>query len=74
MVVAFLTGHTPVKKHLNFMGLFNGNLDCRYCKMGTETVYLFACCCKALTSQHCNFHGMFFVESEDISMASFKDL
>jgi len=36
MVVAFLTGHTPVQKHLNFMGLFNGNLDCRYCKMDTE--------------------------------------
>jgi hypothetical protein len=74
MVVAFLTGHTSVKKHLNFMGWFNGNLDCRYCKMDTETVYLIVCCCKALASQHCNFLGMIPVESEDISMASFKDL
>jgi len=27
MVVAFFTGHTLVKKHLNFMGLFNGRLQ-----------------------------------------------
>jgi hypothetical protein len=27
-----------------------------------------------LASQHCNFLGMIPVESEDISMASFKDL
>jgi hypothetical protein len=28
-VVAFLMGHTPVKKHLNIMSLFVGNPDCR---------------------------------------------
>jgi hypothetical protein len=26
MVVVFFTGHAPVKKHVNFVGLFNGNL------------------------------------------------
>jgi hypothetical protein len=37
MVVAFLTGHAPVKKHLNIMGLFDGDPNCRFCKLETET-------------------------------------
>jgi hypothetical protein len=35
MIVAFLTGHAAVKKYLNFMGLFDGDPDCRFCKMET---------------------------------------
>jgi hypothetical protein len=38
MVVTFLMGHTPVKKQLNIMGLFDGDPDCRFCKLETETV------------------------------------
>jgi len=31
-----LMGHVPVKKHLNSMGLLDGNVDCRFCKVDTE--------------------------------------
>jgi hypothetical protein len=37
MVVAFLTGHARVKKHLN-MGRFHGDPNCRFCRSETETV------------------------------------
>jgi len=36
VVVEFLMEHIPMKKHLNSMGLLDGNLDCRFCKVGTE--------------------------------------
>jgi hypothetical protein len=38
MVIVFLTCHAPVKKHLNIMGLFDGDRTCRFCRMVTETV------------------------------------
>jgi hypothetical protein len=37
MAVAILTGHAPVRGHLQIMGLFSGDPSCRFCKMGTET-------------------------------------
>lgn len=36
VVVELLMEHVPVKKHLNSMGLLDGNLDCRFCKVYTE--------------------------------------
>lgn len=36
MVVELLVEHVPVKKHLNSVGLLDGNLDCRFCKVDTE--------------------------------------
>jgi hypothetical protein len=36
--VAFLIGHAPVRKHLNIMGLFDGDPTCRFCRSETETV------------------------------------
>jgi hypothetical protein len=74
MVVAFLTGHAPVKKHLNIMGLFDGDPNCRFCKLETETAYHIICCCEALARQHYNIFGKFFAEPKDISTASLKDL
>jgi hypothetical protein len=74
MVVVFLTGHASVKKHLNVMGLFDGDPNCRYCKLETETAYHIICCCEALAHQRYNFFGKFFAEPKDISTASLKDL
>jgi hypothetical protein len=74
MVVAFLMGHASAKKHLNIMGLLDGDLHCRFCNMETETVYHIICCCEALARQRCNFFGKFFVEPKGISTASLKDL
>jgi hypothetical protein len=73
MVVALLTGHAHVKKHLNLMGLCDGDPDCRFCKLETEIVHHFICCCEALARQQCNFSGKFSVEPKDISTASVKD-
>jgi hypothetical protein len=37
MVVAFLLGNAPVRKHLNIIGPFDGDRNCRFCKLETET-------------------------------------
>ena len=73
-VVAVLTGHAPMKKHLNIMGVFDGDPDCIFCKMETETVYHIICCCETLARQRYNFFGKFCVEPNDINMASLKHL
>jgi hypothetical protein len=74
MVVAFLKGYAPVRKHLNVMGLFDGDPTCRFCRIKTETVYRIICCCEALSHQRYNFFGKLFAEPRDISTASLKDL
>jgi hypothetical protein len=38
MVVAILTGHGPVRKHLHIMGLLDGDPTCKFCRIETETV------------------------------------
>jgi hypothetical protein len=32
MVVAILTGHAPVRRHINIMGLFERDPTCRFCR------------------------------------------
>jgi hypothetical protein len=73
-VVAFLTGHAPVRKHLKTMGLVDGDPTCRFCGSETETVHHIICCCEALARQRYKFFGKLFAEPRDISMASLKDL
>jgi hypothetical protein len=46
MVVATLTGHAPVRKHLRSMGMFEGDPTCRFCRQEVETVQHIICCCK----------------------------
>jgi hypothetical protein len=46
MVVAILTGHAPVRKHLHTMGLFEGDPTCRFCRKETDTVQHIICCCE----------------------------
>ena len=72
MVFAFLTGHASVKKHLNIMGRFDGDPNCRFWRSEIETVYHIMCCCEALARQHCNFFRQFFAEPKDISTALLK--
>ena len=52
MVVALLTGDAHVKKHLNIMGRFDGDPNCRFCKFETEMVYIIICCCEASSVQN----------------------
>jgi hypothetical protein len=73
-VDAFLTGHAPVRKHLNTMGLFEGDPSCRLCGSETETVHHIICSCEALARQRYKLFGKIFAEPRDISMASLKDL
>jgi hypothetical protein len=73
-VVAFLTGHAPVRKHLNIMGIFEGDPTCRFCGSETETVHHIVCGCEALARQRYKFFGKMFAEPRDISLASLKDL
>jgi predicted amidophosphoribosyltransferase len=74
MVAAILTGHTPVRRHLNIMGLFVGDPTCRFCRMETETVQHIICCCEALALQRYNVFGRLIAEPKDISTASVRVL
>jgi hypothetical protein len=69
MVVAILTGHAPVRNHLHIMGLFDGDLTCRFFRMETETVQHIICCCEVLARQRYNFFGKLSAEPKDISTA-----
>jgi ribonuclease HI len=74
MVVAILTGHAPVRKHLHIMGLFNGDPTSRFCGKETETVQHIICCCEALARQRYNVFGSLEVVPTDICTASVGDL
>src|SRR5215510_10781286 len=57
MVVAILTGHTPVRMHLRTMGLFEWDPTCRFCKQGAETLQHIICRCEMLTRRRLNVFG-----------------
>jgi len=74
MVVAILTGHACLRRHLYIMGLFDGDPTCRFCRLETETVQHIICCCEVLAHQRCNVFGKLTVEPKDISTASVRNL
>jgi hypothetical protein len=74
MVVAILTGHAAVRRHLNIMGLFEGDPTCRLCRKETETAQHIICCCEVLAGQCYNVCWNPFVELKNISTASVRDL
>jgi hypothetical protein len=74
MVVAILTGHAPVRRHLNIMGLFDGDPTRRFCRMEAEAVQHIICCCEALARQRYYVFGRLIAEPKDISTASVRDL
>jgi hypothetical protein len=74
MVVAILTGHVPVRRHLNIMGVFDGDPTCIFCGMETETVQRIICCCEVLAHQRYNVFAKLTAEPKDISTASVRDL
>ena len=74
MIDAFLTGHTPVQKHLYVMGLFDGDPTCRFCRMEAETVQHIICCCEALARQRYNVFRRLIAEPKDLSTTSVRDL
>jgi hypothetical protein len=74
MVVAILTGHAAVRRHLNIMVLFEGDSTCRLCRKETETVQHIICFCEDLAVQRFNVSGIPFVEPIDISTALVRDI
>jgi hypothetical protein len=74
MVVAILTGHAPVRRHLNIIGLFDGDPTCRFCRMETEIMQHIICCCEALARQRYNVFVRLIADPKDISTASVRDL
>jgi hypothetical protein len=74
MVVAILTGQAPVRRHLNIMGLFDGDPTCKFCRMETEIMQHIVCCCEALAHQRYNVFGRLIAEPKDISTTSVRDL
>jgi len=74
MVVAILTGHAPVRRHLYIMGLFDGDPTCRFCRMEAETVQHIIRCFEVLARQRYNIFGKLIIEPKDISLAIVRDL
>jgi hypothetical protein len=74
MVVAILTGHAAVRKHLRTTGLFEGGPTCRFCRKETKTVQLIICGCEAMARQRYISFGYPFFEPKDISTASVRNL
>jgi hypothetical protein len=74
VVVAILTGHAPVRRHLYIVGLFHGDPTCRFCRMETETVQNIICCCEVLAHQHYNVFRKLTADPKDISTALVRDL
>jgi ribonuclease HI len=74
MVVAILTRHDPVRKHLRTMGLFEWDSTCRFCRKEAETVQHIICCCTALACQRYNVFGSLEVKPTDIRTVSVRDL
>ena len=74
MIVAVLTGHAPVRKHLHLVGLFDGDPTCRYCGMEIETAQHIICRCEALARQRYNTFGGLAVAPKDVSKATVRDL
>jgi hypothetical protein len=74
MVVAILTGHAPVRKHLRTIGLFEGDPTCRFCRKEVKIVQHIICCCEALARQRYNVFGSLVVEPTDIRTATVRDL
>jgi len=74
MIVAILTGHAPVQKHLCVMGLIDGDPTCRFCRKEAETVQLIVCCCEALACQRYKVFGRLTANPKYISTASVRDL
>jgi hypothetical protein len=62
MIAVILTGHALVRGHLETMGLFEGDPDCRFCRKETETVQHIICRCKALARKRYYVFGNPFVE------------
>ncbi|KAJ8971871.1 hypothetical protein NQ317_014147 [Molorchus minor] len=51
------TGHLPVRKHLNKIGMYNGDLRYRQCNKDTETVLHILCQCEAFDHRRQNIYG-----------------
>jgi hypothetical protein len=58
MVVAILTGHDPVRKHLRTVGLFERDPTCRFCRKEAEPGQHIICCGEALARQRYNVLGV----------------
>ena len=68
-LLAFLTGHNTLRRHIHLMGLSDSPL-CRRCGTGNETSAHILCECEALASLRHVYLGSSFLEPEDIQRIS----
>jgi hypothetical protein len=57
LIAGTLTGHPPVRSHMQTIGLYDGDPSCRLCGMETETVQHLVCYCEALSCKRFNAFG-----------------
>jgi len=74
LIAGILTGHAPVRSHLQTIGLYDGDPSCRFCGLETETVQHLVCYCEALSRKHFNAFGELTIEPNVISTATVRDL
>ena len=68
-VIALLTGHNTLRRHLHLLGLLDSPL-CRRCGLREETSAHILCECEALASLRHAYLGSFFLEPESIKSIS----
>jgi hypothetical protein len=74
LISAILTGHAPVRSHMQTIGLYDGDPSCRLCGMETETAQHLVCYCEALSPKRFNAFGEPTIEPNVISTAMVRDL
>ncbi|VEN48752.1 unnamed protein product [Callosobruchus maculatus] len=69
ITTGLLTGHCGLKEHLNKMGLYNGDLNCRLCGRGTASALQVLCEYEALDHKRQQLFGKTKLEPMEYSSA-----
>ena len=72
-LVGILTGHCPVNRHLNIMGLVNDPL-CPFCGREEETALHFVGRCEHFSAIRLRLFGRYPLQPEEIQTAGYKEL
>jgi hypothetical protein len=73
VVIALLTGHNTLRRHLHIMGLLDSPL-CRKCGAGEETSAHVLCECEALATLRHIYLGSFFLDRDNVRGLSLRTI
>jgi hypothetical protein len=74
LIAGIFTGHVPVRRHKQIIGLYDGDPSCRLCGLETETVQQHLCYCEAFSRKLFNTFGVLAIEPNVINTTTVRDL